>query len=610
MSYINIRSAANLKSTDGNKFFGLNRTESVVPGEFSNMKNMTARNYPFISTREPRELSKEFNRVFVKENGETVEEEVKNIRAVIAPREDTEAKGFTGVIGQSFYYNGEKKSFRINATYTSDGKYDYGMEIAPDGKVQLLWANRVVIIHGYDCAGRNPYTYYYDTDDEGGEEDYVKSGEYDCMGSCEAHEMSISGQIGTITIIYETKTPEKDEKHWNFKVGDPVFVDGVMTYSDSRWKKPKTNEAISATVVEYTETVQSKENFSAYEWTIKLSIMFYNLDGESPFEGVYTTLAKHVYKKIPYMTRLCLHKGRLWGANPNGEYVYASALGDLFQFNKFEGLNDDSIYLESSTQGGYLGVISCGDSIAVFKKNELEIIYGELPSEIAVGKRYKGYGCADIDSCTIIDNVLYYMGFEGFYIWSGSTPQLISKKLDTKYEKAFGYTDGKVYYVSAKGKVLENISFDTRCGLWYKGDEDEVRGYFKIGDEGFIVSDDKIYKEKSGTEKVDWYIESVRYFPDSYSEKTINEVWLKVKASGNTKISFLVSGDGRDFKECPAILENNKESAYRTYRIPIRPEECSWWKYKIKGSGDCIILGLEIIKNQGGRIYNNERAIQ
>lgn len=607
MSYINIRNGANLKTSVSNSFFGLNQKENPVAGEFFDIKNMDAHNYPFISTREPRELSKEFNKIFVTEDGITTEKDISDVRAVISPREDTTANGFCGVIGQSFYYNGVKKGVRCEATYTSDGKYDYGMEIADDGKIQLLWANRIIIIHGYDCKERPPYVYYYDTDDEGGETDYVKSREYETEGNCTPYTIEISNTgLGLITFRYST-TKDIKEKHFNFEVGDEIFVDDVMTYSDSRWKKTTKEDAISATVQKYTETEVMNASETSHIWTIELRILFKNKDGESPFSNTKRCTAKHIYKKIPYMTRLDLHKGRLWGANPNGEYVYASALGELFEFNKFEGLNDDSIFMESSTQGGYVGVISNGENLVAFKKNEMEIIYGELPSEIAVGRRYLNYGCSDMDSCAIIDNILYFMGWDGFYVWSGSRPQLISEKIKNTYDSAYGYTDGKVYYVSAKGKTSENLLFDTRYGLWYKYDDKEIRGHFKINDKIYVLIGDEIYKLKSGTEKIDWYIESTRLFADDFSLKAVNEGWINVKVDADTQIGFFISCDGGKWKECQLISQNTKDGGYKTYRIPIRAEECDWWKYKIEGKGGCIILGIEIINSQGGRIYSNKR---
>lgn len=607
MSYIPTREAGALKSYDWKSFLGLNRSEIYTSGELSDMKNMSCRRFPYLSQRAPRSDGSVYNKIFKKEEGIETEYEASGIRAAVSVREDTEAKGFCGVIGDKFYYNGYEKPMKKSAEYDSGGNYKSGMAIDTGGKIQLLWANRIIIIHGYDCESRAPYIYYYDTDDCGTDSDYVKSYEYKLESYYTDYVMNMrSDGTGDIEYTYHT-TKHFDGGYFDFKIGDSIFIDDCMVYSDSRWKEYNKSDITSAIITEYSETPVSVSGGDA-TWKIKLRVKFYNNKGEQPFSSARTQMVSHIYKKIPYMTKLALHKGRLWGANPNGEYVYASALGGLFDFNCFENLSGDSVFLESSSQGGYLGVVSCGDALVSLKKNELEAIYGELPNEFAVGKSYSGYGCIDIDSCVVISNVLYYLGFDGFYAWSGSRPVLISESLEKEYVNAFAYSDGLNYVVSAMDgeEKAENIVFSTERGLWHIEDDIRIFGAFRQDNKSYILTGDGIVKTDSGSEVFDWYAQSVKLFYDDYELNRVNEMWIKAKPGAGSEVRVYFRSENSDWEQCGYLSGTGAER--RIYRIPVRLNEGGWWQFRIEGRGECIIYGLRILADNGGRTYSNERV--
>ena len=603
MGYISLRNADSLRSFDEKSFLGLNRGIKVSAGEFCDMQNMSSDEYPYIASRKPREKSASFNTIFTDSGSQSISAQAGDIRAVAGTREDTAPTGFCGVIGTTFYYNGKAKPMKIAAEYDSDGNYLYGMELAADGKIQLLWANRILIIHGYGSATRDPYIYYYDTDHENTRTDYVRSSEYEAVGNFASNTISFKVDgTGTMSFTYKIPTGQFSGGYFNFKVGDSVFIDQVMTYADSRWSEYSKSDITSATVTSYSETRSSTSG--GYEfWNINIAFSFLNSKGKQAFDTASSRTIKHIYKKIPYMSQLALHKGRLWGANPNGEYVYASSIENLFDFLSFDGLSSDSAFLESSSQGGYLGVVSCGDALVTAKKNELEAIYGELPNEFAVGKSYNGCGCADIDSCVVIDNVLYFLGNDGFYMWNGSKPQLISKKLNTKYKGAFSFTDGTHYFASSESDKCENLVFDPRYGVWHKEDENKICGAFSYDGGVYLLIGGTIYKTDSGNEKPKWFAQSVRYFFDETDLKRINELWLKVMLDKDSKITVYASCGSGAWVRCLDSLTSRHDNEFKTIRVPVRLDEGDFWRYRIEGSGKCCIMGLKFIGDVGGRNY-------
>lgn len=603
MSYIMTKDYNGTKATNKKVFYGINRSESASENEFYDMNNMSSDKYPYLSPEKLWVKSAVFNRIFVKENGAEKEEEIGDVRAVISPDEETEIIGFSGVIGNKFYYNGYEKTMKKPAIY-ENGSYKFGMEIAADGKIQLLWSNKTIIIHGYDCSSRTPYIYYYDTTGENGTDDYVKSYEYEKESYYREYEMSVKSD-GTAKITYQYKAlADFKGEYFDFKEGDSVFIDGLMTYSDSRWDKLPKNYITSAVVTSYSE-VYSSYNNGYYIWNIELNLRLYNQKNENPVNSEYVAKVYHIYKKIPYMTHIALHKGRLWGANPNGEYVYGSALGDIFNFNSFNALSDDSVFLESSTQGGYRGVVSCSNSLIAFKRNEMEAIYGELPNEFAVGKRYD-LGCRDIESAVLISGVLYFLSDRGFYVWTGSTPEKISEELSKEYQSAFSISDGIKYYTSAvcNDGSIENLIFTPQKRLWHKLNDKRVNGGFKLNGELYLLFDNAIFKKDENSYADEWMAESVKCFYNEYLLDRVSELWISAKIKDDGKIEVYVSSDDGEWKHVGTIkAEGNK----KIYRIPVRLNEGFYWRYKLIGKKDAIIYGIKAITDAGGRIYSNER---
>ena len=112
--------AAENPSIDINTFAGLNRLEKCERNEFEDMLNMSSDRYPCLAPAKSWKAAV---------SGMT------NIRGVIAPKyADGEITKFTGVAGDAFYYEGEKK----------DIETDSG--VIPDGDVCLVDFNGRIVI--------------------------------------------------------------------------------------------------------------------------------------------------------------------------------------------------------------------------------------------------------------------------------------------------------------------------------------------------------------------------------------------------------------------------------------------------------------------------------
>jgi len=578
-------------------FRGLNRHISCGDNEFYDMQNLSTEKYPYLSPRSSREKSELYGKI---QNDAGEWEEVFTARAVIAPNEADTPEGFCGVIGTDFYYNGRKKQMQVEAVYDSDGTYRYGMAIDETGVVQLLYLNGMILIHGYECESRPPYLYYYNTK---GTKDMVQCAEYDQSWNLGEYEVKIIEDTNTMKIIaYHEKRTSHSGKFWDLEIGESVFVDGVMTYSDSRYDDFGDSVVVDAIVAEITD-LNTGTNGNLKKWTSTLTLFCTNQKGESPFTNTKSLTVNHVYRKIPYMTRLAVKNGRIWGANPNGEVVYASAFPEFFRFRQFEGVSSDSTIIDVGTQGAFLGVYSYHDTIVAFKKNSMEVIYGNLPKEFAVGKSYPECGCLDENSCTEVGQMFYYLGYQGFYCYNGTRPQLISEALDCTYQKAYGFTDGICYFASAERAdgVWELLCYDPRYGIWMKEDGLRVTGSFRYGNETYLLCEDGILKMNAGTEPVEWFAETKPYLRSQQQGCFQLRVLAELEQGEHLKL-FCAVGDG-DWYHAGDIREEHPHRVAQYYYIPIRCKTDHAIRFRIAGKKHSVIRAIEIRYDSAGRDY-------
>lgn len=556
-----------------NTFGGLNRTDRTEKNEFSYMCNMSSDHYPYISPSKTR--------------GEAVSQN--GIRAVIAPKyeRNTDITEFTGVAGNSFYYNGEEKDMTI-----------------PDGDVTLADFNgRIIIcVYGKDTADEGKYKstmLYYDyTASSTGDVEYMEK------GIREDNEKSFS--------VYSSGDPKEDitvtnyiqctgvdwKKDYGFKEGDSVFIEGFSNdvnntvQLDSRYQNVSTDRAISC-IVE-----KSDGN--------KLYVQMHNRDGNRlVFKKETSVKGVKVYTKIPTMNHICIHNNRLWGTNPNGEYIYASKLGDCFNFNTFQGLANDSFYAEIGTAGGFVGIVSFRDNLVAFKRDYIHHVYGDKPSNFTIPKQLSDCGCIDIRSVVQVGAALYFLGYGGIYAYIGGQPELISQKLNRKYTKAVGMTDGQKYIVSCKSDAgNELLVLDTRYGLWHKEEYIDVVGYFKWHDKLYMASGNAVYEYGALTpENSDkWECESVIIHDSTFDNKGITELWIRAKLDEGSEIKILTSEDGGDFLTRTVL----KPQGLKVYRIPIRFINGEFYQYRLEGYGNAVIYSIERVISSGGRQYRKD----
>lgn len=408
-----------------------------------------------------------------------------------------------------------------------------------------------------------------------------------------------------------------------FDKGDRVKLDNFLYEEnntliiDSDFESAERGRAVTATVV----GIESGSENSMY-------IQMRDTDGKivkPRNEADFSTNQGHVYnpfrsitKILPNMNSVVSHNQRLWGTAANGEYYYASAVSDPFTwFGGTYGTASGPQQFSSGTKDEYKGLVDYSQYVILLKPTSIQQVYAlASSSSVSVARAQYNVGCIDINSAIVVGSTLYYLGYNGFYRYSGSEPELISSKLNTKYVSAHAVTDGVKYYASAvtSSGETEFLVYDAQYDIWHKEDDLRVTGGYMWYDKPIAAAGDTVYciNAADGGEAVDWYAESVIMFEGTLDNKALNELWIRAyiplgeTITLYTSTNFMTREDIPELKDKPKWREHTALKGMgdiKVYRVSVRAENSEYYKFALAGTGDCVVYDIERKLHINGRPY-------
>lgn len=631
-------------------FYGLNRTRRTSKGEFSDMMNMSAREYPCATPRKPRTY---------------VCKAPDEINVLIAPDSTTveSITGFTGIAGGGFYYNGTLKSEKFT--------------LSPEWKWDIKQKGNVYIMNGYDSTGKKSLMYYYniDTDefDEGGtvmrdlivttKGDYI---EVIMNDSGPVNDYEVTKPDGTVIKCSDFFLKYKDYRvtdsngsyAWSadnnlfdgyFDIGDEVTIEGFPTHGidnggqmfscslqstgffkaitpqpgvgAERNNTVDTDNIVSLESVDKHAICTAKVTSFSYTTVsgtgtarCRISFDLRNKNGETvkfkDLTGFYCC-GITIKKRTRVLDNITIHNGRIWGSAPSGNQIYGSSATELFSFSSEDIVKGFAVRIPSDAAGTVTGMCEYGNDLIVFKESSITIIAGDSPTNY-YSYVIQGIGCVDPNSIAVTPSGVLFLSYNGFYIWSGNIPQLFSSRLDTKYVSAVaGYNDN-VYYacaVRADNGKRELLTYNMQYNIWHILDDMNVTGYFAFKGKWYIADKIIIYEcdsSKEGAETVDWSFTSVKIHDNTLDEKGLTELWIRCEMDEGAEFKVETKADDEKFKTHGTYSGTGRQ----IFRCPIRMNMCDNYQYRIKGHGNVVFYEIETHKMFGGRDYKNSAGVR
>ena len=312
-----------------------------------------------------------------------------------------------------------------------------------------------------------------------------------------------------------------------------------------------------------------------------------------------------IVREIPDMDYICVVENRLWGCKE--DTIYASALGDPFNFNVFDGLATDSWASDTLEAGEFTGCISFQGYPTFFKEDMIVKVQGDKPSnfEWTASSRFGvKSGCSR--SLAIAGDTLFYLSRAGVCAYTGGTPRIISEDLgaNTKWDTGVAGSDGIRYYITmTDGYAYALFVYDTRYGVWHKEDATRAVGFafwreglymLRAGGDLFRIDGEEGTAEGS----ISWIVEFAdiyRYYEtkDTKSQDKKGVLRLQIRCelpSGSTLKVYVKYDSSGDWQK--VADESGTNGVKRSYIVPLILKRCDHYRLKITGSDACVIYSL------------------
>lgn len=346
------------------------------------------------------------------------------------------------------------------------------------------------------------------------------------------------------------------------------------------------------------------------------TLIIRELDGNEMrfYENSFTTgydagTEIQIKRSLPDLAFAFENENRLWGCV--GNTIYASKLGDPYNFNVYDGLDTDSFAVDTGSRGDFTGGISYLGYPTFFKEDNIYKVYGSRPSNYELmSSATLGLAEGSGGSLAIAGETLFYLHRSGVCMFSGGIPSTVSRAFGARrYRNACGGSDGIKYYVSMQDTEdgWHLFVYDTQKGLWHEEDETQAVGFAELkgvlyalesGGEIRILRSFTDCPEADEEEAFDWSAEFTDFVDDSPNKKDLRKLQIRLDLEENASVKFWVQMDSSGEWVMPQGGEI-REKGKRSYWLAIVPTRADHYRIKLTGHGGCKVYSISRDYSQG-----------
>lgn len=317
-------------------------------------------------------------------------------------------------------------------------------------------------------------------------------------------------------------------------------------------------------------------------------------------DGGDSESAVTIKREIPEMDFICENENRLWGCRE--DTIYASKLGDIFNWNVFDGISTDSYAVNVGSAGDFTGACSYLGYPVFFKEEHIYKVYGDRPSNYQVmGSASLGVEKGSDRSLAIAGETLFYMSRAGIAAYAGGVPQIISESFGTqRFKNGVAGSDGRKYFISMRDETdtYQLFTYDVSRGLWHRQDATRALGWAYEGGLYCLTGEGKLWldggagdvpPEATAESGVCSMVEFADFVEDNPNRKGTSKLQLRLEleAGARLKIEMQFDSDGV-WREVRTLDAARKKSYY----LPIIPRRSDHFKIRLSGTGAWRLYSL------------------
>lgn len=310
-------------------------------------------------------------------------------------------------------------------------------------------------------------------------------------------------------------------------------------------------------------------------------------------------------RKIPDMDFALECNNRLWGCRygeQDGETVnriYASALGDFKNFQKYQGTSQDSYFVNVGSDGPFTGAAVHRGNPCFFKSRFVHRIYGERPSNFQTqASECDGVQPGSDGTMVSYNGALYYLSVNGPQRFD-SLPEPIGQALGEKKLRkgAAGQCAGQ-YYLSAQGEdgQWDLYVLSTERGIWHRQDDSRAIAFAALDGEIYMLQSKGLLWALNGTkgekeqEDVTWWAETAVIGYEYPDHQYLSRFLLRMKLEEGAACTLSVQYDSDGVWHKKGAIQGT--GRVKTYLLPIVPRRCEHMQVRIEGHGGMRLYGV------------------
>lgn len=370
--------------------------------------------------------------------------------------------------------------------------------------------------------------------------------------------------------------------------GDVTFADGTL------YGEPATANTITTTGTDFPFSAGDAVEISGTTHNDKTSIIREISEDKKSlyfYENIFQLGSESdvtLKRNVPDMDYICECGNRLWGCK--GDEIFASALGDIKNFNKFDGVATDSWAVDVGSSGDFTGCVSYLGYPIFFKEEVIYKVFGSKPSNFnAESSARMGVAAGSDKSLAVAGEVLYYLSRSGVMAYTGGIPENISAPFGAiRYKNAVAGSDGIKYYISmSDGTKYHLFVFDPRYNTWHREDDTQAVGFAWYGIL-YMATAANIYTINDGAETVSWMYETNDLYENDTNMKAVGKFLIRTELSQGASQKIEIKYDNGEWK----TIANITAAAKTSYYLPVIPRRCDMYRLRLSGKGDVTLHSM------------------
>jgi hypothetical protein len=328
-----------------------------------------------------------------------------------------------------------------------------------------------------------------------------------------------------------------------------------------------------------------------------------------------TTTLVSLTSNAPHSALYTVHKYRVYGIEENGRTLKHSAQGSIT--NWITSLDAGAIDL-TNAKGPATAITTYADHVIVWTDNSMHELYGSNPYNHELIDLTNDVGCVNNKAKIECRGRLYWMDYNGIYLYAGGFPKLISDKVKkwingidwTVKSKIWAGTKGdKIYFgIPYKSTAINLlIVYDTYKDKWFTQDGNWVNGV-TISDVFYGLNNDgRIWNMEStsatgndNSTAITWNFETKAYNDFALDSNIgVRDMW--VVHSGSTSATMAIGYSTQVNSTSFTTLVNSTDYTHATEPtkeqtiIPLdKLQNAEWYRLKFSGAGHKSIQAVQL----------------